>query len=177
MSKRPRAAALLLLIAISSGDILLACGDKFLVSSRGTRFQRAAVAREPASILIYTNPASELPKLLAGVAVDATLTKAGYRPTTVTTSDEFERALSRGGWDLVLVGITDAQAVSKRLRGEPVPAVLPVVFNPTSSALNESKKLYPVVLKAPAKSQSFLSAIDEALAHRPKPQARPARRV
>jgi hypothetical protein len=177
MSKRLRAAGLLLLIAINPGDILLACGDKFLVSSRGTRFQRAAVAREPASILIYTNPASELPKVLASIPVDATLTKAGYRPTTVTTSDELEKALSRGGWDLVLVGMADARAVSKRLRGEIVPAVLPVVFNPTSSELSESKKLYPVVLKAPAKSQSFLSAIDEAIAHRPKPQAKPAHRV
>jgi hypothetical protein len=177
MSRRVRAAGLLLLIGSSSGDILVACGDKFLVSSRGTRFQRAAVAREPASILIYTNPASELPKMLASISVDATLTKAGYRPTTVATSAEFEKALSRGGWDLVLVGMADAQGVSKRLRGDQVPAVLPVVFNPTSSELSESKKLYPVVLKAPAKSQSFLSAIDEALAHRPKRQAKLTGRV
>ena len=177
MSKRLRAAGLLLLIAINSGDILLACGDKFLVSSRGTRFQRAAVARQPASILIYSNPASELPKVLASIPVDATLTKAGYRPTTVATSDEFEKALSRGGWDLVLVGMADARAVSKRLQGELVPVVLPVVFNPTSSELSESKRLYPVVLKAPAKSQSFLSTIDEAIARRPKPQAKPARRI
>jgi hypothetical protein len=177
MSKRVRAAGLLLLIGSSSGDVVLACGDKFLVSSRGTRFQRAAVARGPASILIYTNPASALPKMLARIPVDATLTKAGYRPTTVATSDEFEKALSRGGWDLVLVGMADAQGVSKRLRGDHVPAVLPVVFNPTASELKETKKLYPVVLQAPAKSQSFLSAIDEAIAHRPKPQVKPARRI
>ena len=119
---------------------MLACGDKFLVSSRGTRFQRAAVARKPASILIYTNPASELPKVLANIPVDATLTKAGYRPTTVATSDEFDKALSRGGWDLVLVGMADAPAVSKRLRGDLVPAVLPVVFNPTTSELKETRK-------------------------------------
>jgi hypothetical protein len=177
MSKRLYAAGILLVIGISSGDILLACGDKFLVSSRGTRFQRAAVAREPASILIYTNPASELPKVLANIPVGATLTKAGYRPTTVATSDEFDKALSRGGWDLVLVGMADAQAVSKRLRGDRVPVVLPVVFNPTTSELKETRKLYPVVLKAPAKNQSFLSAIDEALAHRPKPQPKPTSRV
>ena len=177
MSKRPCAAGLLLLISISSGNVLLACGDKFLVSSRGTRFQRATVARGPASILIYTNPASELGKVLASIPVNATLTKAGYRPTTVATSDEFEKALSRGGWDLVLVGMADAQGVGKRLRGDLVPAVLPVVFNPTASELRETKKLYRVVLKAPAKSQSFLSAIDEALAHRPKPQAKPTGRV
>ena len=177
MSKRLCAAGLLLVIGISSAILVLACGDKFLVSSRGTRFQRAAAAREPASILIYTNPASELPKVLASIPVDATLTKAGYRPTTVATSDELEKALSRAGWDLVLVGMADAPAVSKRLRGDRVPAVLPVVFNPTTSELKEAKKLYPVVLKATAKSQSFLSAIDEALAHRPKPQAKPTGRV
>ena len=122
----------MLLIGIRSGNVVLACGDKFLVSRGGTRFQRAAVARKPASILIYTNPASELPKVLASIPVDATLTKAGYRPTTVATSDEFDKALSRGGWDLVLVGVADAPAVSKRLRGDPVPVVLPVVFNPTT---------------------------------------------
>jgi hypothetical protein len=167
----------LLLIGISSGNILLACGDKFLVSSRGTRFQRATVARGPASILIYTNPASELPKALANIPVDTTLTKAGYQPTTVATLDELDKALSRGGWDLVVVGMADAQGVGKRLRGDRVPAVLPVVFNPTTSELKETKKLYPVLLRAPAKSQSFLSAIDEALAHRPKPQAKPTGRV
>jgi hypothetical protein len=177
MSKRLCRTGLILLISISSGDTLLACGDKFLVSSRGTRFQRAGVARKPASILIYTNPASELPRMLASIPVDATLTKAGYRPTTAATSVEFEKALSRGGWDLVLVGMPDAEAVSKRLQGDPVPAVLPVVFNPTTGELKETKRLYPVVLKAPAKSQSFLSAIDEALARRPKPQAKPNRRV
>lgn len=177
MNRRLYAAGLLLLIGISSGNILLACGDKFLVSMRGTRFQRAAVAREPAAILIYTNPASELPKVLASLPVEATLAKAGYRPTTVATSDEFEKALSRGGWDLVLVGMADAQGVSQRLRGEGVPVVLPVAFNPTASELKETRKQYPVVLKAPAKTMSFLLAIDEALAHRPKTQAKPSRKV
>lgn len=177
MSKRLCAVGLLLLIGINSANILLACGDKFLVSSRGTRFQRAAVARGPASILIYTNPASELPKALANIPVDATLAKAGYRLTTVATSDELDKALSHGGWDLVLVGMADAPGVSKRLRGDHAPAVLPVVLNPTTSELRETRKLYPVVLQAPAKSQSFLSTIDEALAHRPKPQAKPTGRV
>jgi hypothetical protein len=162
---------------MSSVDILLACGDKFLVSSRGTRFQRAAVARDPAAILIYSNPASELPKVVASLPVDTTLAKAGYRPTTVTTSEEFENALSRGGWDLVVVAMNDAQAVSQRLRGEVAPVVLPVAYNATASELNEIRKQYPVVLKAPVKSQSFLLTIDEALAHRPKPQTKPTGKV
>src|SRR5262245_26006281 len=148
MNRRLYAAGLLLLIGVNSGNILMACGDKFLVSSRGTRFQQAAIARDPAAILIYTNAASELPKALAGLPVDATLTKAGYRPTTVTTSDDFEKALGRGGWDLVMVGMADAQRVTQRLRGDVVPIVLPVAFNPTASELKETKKQYRVVFKA-----------------------------
>jgi hypothetical protein len=175
MNRRICAAGLLFLIGMSAGDTLLACGDKFLVYNRGTRFQRAAIAREPAAILIYTNPESELPKALATLPIDTILAKAGYQPTTVPTPADFEKALSGGRWDLIVVGMADAQAVSSRLRGEVVPVVLPVVFNSTAVELKETKNQYPVVLKAPAKSQSFLSAIDEALAHRPR-QAKPTRK-
>ena len=60
------AASLMLLTGISSVDSLLACGDKFLVSSRGTRYHLAPAVRKPAAILIYTNPVSDVPKALAG---------------------------------------------------------------------------------------------------------------
>ena len=165
MTKRLCAIGLALLTVAHSSDVLLACGDKFLVSNRGTRFQRAAARREPAAILIYTNPGSHL---LAGEPVDATLQKAGYRPTTVETSGEFEKAMNRGGWDLVLVSAENAQAVSKRLPGNVV--VVPFFFNATNTESKQIRKQYKVVLKAPAKSQSFLEAIDEALAQRPKPR-------
>ena len=165
MTKRLCAVGLALLTVAHSSDVLLACGDKYLVSIRGTRFQRAAARREPAAILIYTNPGSQL---LAGVPVDATLEKAGYRPTTVETSGEFEKAINRGGWDLVLASVENAQAASKRLPGDV--AVVPFVFNSTNAEFKQIRKQYKVVLKAPVKSQSLLEAIDEALAQRPKPR-------
>ena len=164
------ASSLLLLAGISSVNILLACGDKFLVSSRGTRYQIAPVVRKPSAILIYTNPASEVPKALAGVPIDATLRSVGYRPTTVGTPAEFEKALSQGGWDLILVGVADAEAVSKRVQSNA--GVLPVVVNATAAEMKQTRKQYPVVLKAPTKSQTFLAAIDEALSYRPKDQAK-----
>jgi hypothetical protein len=170
MRKSLCAASLLLLTGISSVNILLACGDKFLVSIRGTRYQQAPAVRKPASILIYTNPASDVPKALAGVQVDATLRSVGYRPTTVGTPAEFEKALSQGGWDLILVGLADAEAVSKRVQSNA--SVLPVVVNATAAVMNQTKKQYPVVLKAPTKSQTFLAVVDEALASRPKAQAK-----
>src|SRR6266852_4500631 len=154
------AASVLLLTGISSVNILLACGDKFLVSSRWTRYQQAPAVRKPAAILIYTNPASEVPKALAGVPVDATLRSVGYRPTIVGTPAEFEKALGQGGWDLILVGVADAEAVSKRVHSNA--GVLPVVVNATAAEMKQTRQQYPVVLNAPTKSRTFLAVVDEA---------------
>ena len=79
---------------------------------------------------------------------------------------QFEAMLSRGGWDLVLVGMADAQAVSQRVKSYAV--VLPVVL--TAEDLKQTRKQFPVVLKGPAKSEAFLEVIADALASRPKPK-------
>jgi hypothetical protein len=165
MRKKLFSVGVILLTAVCSVTLALACGDKFLVSSRGTRYQRAPIPRDPAVILIYANPASEITKALAGVPVDATLRKAGYRPTMVESSADLDRALSHGGWDLVVAGLGDAQALNQRSK---TLGVLPVILNATSAELKETRKVFPVILRAPAKSQTLLDAVDDALASRAK---------
>jgi hypothetical protein len=171
MMKRILLVGFLMLAAAATGRDLIACGDKFLIVGRGTRFQRAAT-RTPASILVYANPTSNLPRALANLPVDETLRKAGYKPTTVTSAAELEAALGRGGWDLVLADVSDSAAVRGRLRGDTGPLVLPVVFNATGGELAQAKKQYAHVLKSPTKNQSFLDAIDDALAARARERAK-----
>ncbi len=60
MNTRLVAAVVLLLGSVAVSQPLMACGEKFLMRSRGTRFQRAAPARTAASILVYANPALHL---------------------------------------------------------------------------------------------------------------------
>jgi hypothetical protein len=172
MNTRLVAAVVLLLGGVVISEPLMACGEKFLMRSRGTRFQRAAPARSSASILVYANPAYSLPKALANVPVDATLRKAGYRPSTVTSQTEFNTAMGRGGWDLVLVDAAESGEVLKQTQGPTGPIVLPVVFNATSAELAAAKKQHQRILKAPTKNQSFLDAIDDALASRPTAPAK-----
>jgi hypothetical protein len=168
MTKSLILTGLLIASGVATGGDLIACGDKFLIVSRGTRFQRASM-RTPASILVYADPASNLPKALANVSVDATLRKAGYKPTTVTSAAEFDAALVRGGWDLVLVDVMQSQVVSNRVRGAAAPMVLPVVYSGGGTGLAQARKQFPLVLKSPTKSQGFLDTIDEALALQAKP--------
>ena len=59
MKIRLLAASVIVLAGIASHRDVLACGDKFLVVSRGTRFERAAKRRQPAAILVFANPATE----------------------------------------------------------------------------------------------------------------------
>jgi hypothetical protein len=163
----------LLILSVPSAD-LLACGEKFLVISRGTRFQRAAPVREPAAILVYVNPASSLPKALERVPVEATLRKVGYRPTTVSAPGELDRALRQGGWDLVIADLSDSAALSARLQGDAAPMILPVAYGQTGAEVAQARKQFPQVLRGPLKSQTFLDAIDDALALRQRLRSRAA---
>jgi hypothetical protein len=167
MKTRPVFAALLVLAGIGSSGRLLACGDKILTFTRGSRYQHSK-AVGPASILVYANPAFNLPKALANLPIDATLRKAGYRPTIVTDADEFEKAMRQGGWDLILVDAAQSEAIRSRLRRNAAPVVLTVVYNPTKPELKQAKKLHEAVLKSPTKQEAFLDSIDEALSLRPK---------
>jgi hypothetical protein len=172
MKLRLAAAAFVLIACTGANGSLLACGDKFLVVSRGTRYKHANAPRTPAVILIYANPASNLPKALANLPVDTTLRKAGYQPTSVESAEDFDKALEHGKWDLILVDESDGQSVLGRIKaGAAAPVVLPVYYKATSAELKQAKKLYPQVLESPTKSQAFLDTIDDALASRPKTSA------
>jgi hypothetical protein len=153
------------------GVDLSACGDKFLVFSRGTRYQTAAAARRPANILVYANPSSTLPKALEKASVDATLRKAGYRPTSVSAPADLEAAIKQGGWDIVVADLADSSSLRGRFQGKTAPMVVPVVLNATGTQLAQAKKEYERVLKGPIKSQSFLEAIDDAISLRDKLRA------
>jgi hypothetical protein len=167
VKKRLHRAMITFLLFVNCGSLLLACGDKFIVPTRGSRSQRPAAPRSPAAVLIYDS-GSDLQRGLAGSSVSDTLSKAGFRPTIVATANEFERELRQGPWDAVIVGIADAPFVSSRLRDDArTPVVIAVLFNPTDAQVKESRKQYRL-LRLPAKNQAFLSAIDKALEHRPK---------
>jgi hypothetical protein len=161
---------ILLLGVIAAGEPLFACGEKFRVGTRLTRFQQPPRARGAASILIYANPA--LSKALAGVPVDQALSKAGYKPTSVTSPKEFQAALDRGGWDLVLLDVGDSGAAIARSPVANAPVVVPVIFNASKAELAAAKKQHPHALKGPIKSQSLVHAIDDALADKPPTQSK-----
>jgi hypothetical protein len=156
---------LVILIAGMTAADVWACGDKFLVPSRGMRFQLTPGARERAAVLLYVNPATSLSGLFARLSIGPALRRAGYRPTIVADADEFTRTLRRANWDIVLLDLADGP-----LRDLPeavgLPAVLGVAAHATGSEVARVNQHYAAVLKSPNRSQAFVEAIDIAIATR-----------
>ena len=155
-------AALVVLSAAGSSSDLLACGDKYLVPTRATRFDRPTLSRN-ASILLYASDASELARMLNKLSLPATLQKAGYRPTMVRSDAEFTSALARGNWDLVLVDASDKPRLGASGHDSGAPLVLPVTYTLGGDQLKLARQDYPALVKAPKNSGAFLDMVDTAL--------------
>jgi len=161
MSDRVRLAGLVAAASLCMGPDLLACGDKFLVAGRGTRYQRPKNARA-ANVLIYANPASGLPAALQSVPVDTLLKREGHRSTTVETLEQLAAILAGGRFDVVLAASTVASAVEKLLGGAPdAPVMVAFCIKPTEPVTADATA--PCTVKAPPKERTFLEAIDKAV--------------
>jgi hypothetical protein len=163
MKHRIGLAALVAAVGLWTGADLLACGDKFLVVGRGTRYQRPKNARA-ASILIYANPSAGLPAALKRLPLESLLKHEGHRSTTVETPEQLSAILQGGRFDVVLAASTDAPAVEKLLGGGPdAPVLLTVCDKANGQEPKEAGRSVSCALMAPPKAGSLLEAIDKAV--------------
>ena len=172
MTLRTMTGVVLSLCVLGQAADLAACGDKFLVASRGTRFQRAGLVRRPASVLVYAAPSSRMAGMIAQLGVADALTKVGYRPTIVTDAGEMARQLREGRWDLVLVDLADAAALPSAGGTIPAPAVVTVAYDASGTAMAQARRSYDAVIKKPGRSRAVVDTVDDALfarALRPSP--------
>ena len=114
MNVRRRFGFVLLILALMPIGDLLACGDKFLVGGRGTRYQRPKNARA-ASVLIYADPSSAVAATLQKAKVESLLKLEGHRATKVQTLDQLSTVVSSGRFDVILTANSDSTNVQKML--------------------------------------------------------------
>ena len=165
MKHRIGLVGLVVAVSLWTGADLFACGDKFLVVGRGTRYQRPKNARA-ASVLIYANPSSGLPAALKSLPVESVLKHEGHRSTTVETPEQLSAILASGRFDVVLAASGDAPAVEKILGAAPDAAVV-LAFCVKASGQEPREAVQSAsCLKTPPKEQSLLEAIDKAVERR-----------
>jgi hypothetical protein len=165
VSRRIRLLGLVAALGLCMAADLLACGDKFLVASRGTRYQRPKNARA-ASVLIYANPSSGLPAALGKVPVESVLKREGHRSTVVETFEQLSAVLAGGRFDVVLAASGVVTAIKDLLGAAPdAPVVVALCVRAGGAETAGRGETNPCV-KSPPKSRSLLEAIDKAVERR-----------
>lgn len=141
-----RLLGVLVVLLVLSADGLLACGEKFLVAGRGTRYHRPKNARA-ASVLIYANPSWEVEAGIDSSRLESMLKHQGHRSTTVRTSEQLSNVISSGRFDVVLTASAAAATIEQLLAGAADAAVV-------------------LAIDGTPKAAMLLKAIDNAVAQR-----------
>ena len=136
---------LVVLLSVGITGDLIACGDKFLVAGRGTRYQRPKTARA-ASVLIYADPGSAVAATLKKEKVESLLKLEGHRATRVQSLEELSAVVSSGRYDVILTATSDSANVQRLLQ--------------------TSRDAATVVAVDDLKNRSLLQAIDTAVSQR-----------
>lgn len=123
MGIRRRFGALVVVLAFAMTGDLFACGDKFLVGGRGTRYQRPKSARA-ASVLIYADPASPVAASLKKAQVERLLKLDGHRATRVQTLEQLSTVVSAGRFDVILTANRDSADVQRLIAASPEAATV-----------------------------------------------------
>jgi hypothetical protein len=145
MSMRRTFGVLVVMLSVGAVDVL-ACGDKFLIAGRGTRYQRPRNARA-ASVLIYTAPASAVTAALKRAKVESLLKLEGHRTTKVQTLQELSTIVAGGRYDVILTANSDSADVQRLVQASPDAAIV-------------------VGVDDLVKNRSLLQAIDKAVLQR-----------
>ena len=145
MSVRRFGAIVLMLSFAMTGD-LFACGDKFLIGGRGTRYQRPKNARA-ASVLIYAEPTSATAATIKKAKVESLLKLEGHRATRVQSLEQLSTVVSTGRYDVNLTADNASADVQKLIAAAPDAAVV-------------------VGIDALVKNRGLLQAIDKAVVQR-----------
>ena len=123
MAIRRRLGALVVILAVGMTGDLFACGDKFLVGGRGTRYQRPKNARA-ASVLIYADPGSAVAASLKKAKVESLLKLEGHKATKVQTLEQLSTIMSSGRFDVILTANSDSASVQRLVAANPDAAVV-----------------------------------------------------
>ncbi len=166
---------LLVLAAVvvqSGAESVQACGDKFLLASRGAKFRQAYAAIYPASVIVFARPERSSAKAMRDPRFLADLKQAGHRVSLIDDERALSRALQADRIDVLLTDAADADQVATRANAAPTkPRILPVMFKPTKEAAKAVEARYETCLKSDDRPGRYLATIDEMMKARKKKAA------
>jgi hypothetical protein len=162
-------AAVLVGAAALAARTAAACGDKFVVLGRGVRAENMRRSAHPASILLYSNPASRIPAADKEYRLATTLKQAGHKILVLQDRIQLDEALTSRDFDVVLTDYTDASSVDQTARAaSPDTVVIPVLYKPSTAELAEVEKQFGCFVGTSKKDDDLLAVVEEVMKRRGK---------
>jgi len=144
------------------------CGDKLVSLLSGVRQQRAYIASQRASVIVFPNHRASGAELIKR-DLRATLKEAGHSVQVVQDSTQLDQALKAGRVDVVLVDFADVGVIARELElTADKPIIVPVLYKPSNADLAAAQTQNRFALKASAKETQFLGRIEDAMKLRTK---------
>ena len=166
MKRLPLLAAIVVGVLALGPSVATGCGDKFVLIGGGARVNRS---KFPSRVLVFMNPGSRIPAAEKEFHVEATLAAAGHKPKVVESEAEVEKALASGQYDLVLADLADVPALKEKCGASASkPAVLPLLYKPTTEELAAAEKEANCLARPSKRSSDLLAVIDETMQSRQK---------
>lgn len=166
--KRSFVVALLLMAAVLPLQPLDACGDKFMLPSRGLTFLQAHKPSSAATILMFA-PAATAAQILSAARVEAMLTYVGHHVTVARTQEQFAQLMGDPKVDIVLTDLRQAAALVHDVQASASrPTIVPVMNSVSKADEASCKALYFCQLKGDDKPEKYLATIDSAMKQRVK---------
>jgi hypothetical protein len=131
----------------------------------GVSFEMLNPSLHQGRVVVFITPESSLHATSADLK--KTLERAGHKVRSVENASELQAALKAGDVDLVLTNLGDDQAPVHVATGSPAPALLSVIYKPTTDALSGSSMGVTCTTRADkARGRQMLEAIENVLAHK-----------
>ena len=147
-------------VALNS-DVVVACGDKFLVIA-GARALRGYAASHPAAILMYRPAKADKSLAIQDPQLAAGLKQAGHKVDVLDDASKLADTLNAGRYDIVLADFADAIAFEPQVRQAATkPALVPVMYQRSKADVAAAEKQFVCLLKAPERISRFLSVLDD----------------
>jgi hypothetical protein len=145
-----------------------ACGDKFLLVGRGTKFQRAYATVYPSKIYIFVRPTTDHKAAIRDPQMHKALRQAGHSVSVIEDWQLLEQALKSVPVDLVLVDVAERARLEPIVGTSPAhPDALYVAFPSTAPPSKAMCKL-----KADDKPLRYLEEIEGTMKTRTKSAAK-----
>ena len=168
MQGRNCSSAFLVVLFLFGAPAIFACGNKFLVKNGTMSKAQCLSMSKPGNIRMYRDATIKGTEEILNKDLSRALRSSGNDVKIVENRDEFESALKKDAYDVILVGLSAAVGTEKTLQESGIVAaknaiIIPAVESENAGDVASAKEQFGTLMKDTDRTMTKLLRVGEAL--------------